>query len=77
MKNFLPLIEIMLTLSMSTAQVERGFSHMIIIKRSERTQLRNESLNNCMEIKINGPELEYFTANAAIDHWLTGKGSLH
>ena len=29
MKHFLPLVEIMLTISMNTAQVERGFSYMI------------------------------------------------
>ena len=74
MKHFLPLVEIMLTISMSTAQVERGFSHMNIIKRSDRTKLRNDSLNNCMEIKINGPELDDFIADAAINHWLTANG---
>ena len=75
MKHFLPLVEIMLTISMSTAQVERGFSHMNIIKRSERTKLRNDSLNNCMEIKINGPVLvDDFIADAAINHWLTANG---
>ena len=75
MKNFLPLVEIMLTLSMSTARVETGFSHMNVIKGSDRSQLRNDSLNNCMELKINGPSLEEFTADAAIVHWLKNSNS--
>ena len=78
MKHFLPLLEIMLTLSMSTAQVERGFSHMNIIKRADQSNLANDSLNNCMEIKINGPaDIKDFTANAAIDHWFNSGGPRH
>ena len=70
MKNILPLLEIMLTHSMSTARVERGFSHMNIIKNSGRTLLRNDTLNSCMEIKVNGPTLEEFKADAAVLHWM-------
>ena len=77
MKHFLPLIEIMLTHSMSTARVERGFSHMNIIKSSGRSQLRNDSLNNCMEVKINGPNLEEFQSDAAVLHWLNNGGYKH
>ena len=78
MKHFLQLLEIMLTLSMSTAQGERGFSHMNIIKRADRSNLANDSLNNCMEIKINGPaDIKDFTANAAIDHWFNSGGPRH
>ena len=77
MKHFLPLIEIMLTHSMSTARVERGFSHMNIIKSSGRSQLRNDSFNNCMEVKINGPNLEEFQSDAAVLHWLNNGGYKH
>ena len=54
----LSLIEIMLTHSMSTVIVERGFSHMNIIKGETRTILGNETLNNLLELKINVPTFE-------------------
>ena len=76
--NILPLIEIMLTLSMSTAIVERGFSHMNNVKDSTRTLLGNNNLNNLLEVKINGPSLDNFTLEAAILHWMDkGKGTRH
>ena len=55
---------------MSTARVETGFSHMNIIKNSGRTLLRNDTLNSCMEIKVNGPTLGEFKADAAVLHWM-------
>ena len=69
MVHFLPLVEIMLTISMSTAIVERLFSHMNNIKDSTRTLLGNKNLNNLLEIKVNGPSLEAFKAEEPILHW--------
>ena len=70
LKLFLPLIEIMMVHSMSTAIVERGFSIMNVVKDARRSLLGNDSLNDLMEIKINGPTLADFTPDSAIDHWL-------
>ena len=70
MVHFLPLVEIMLTISMSTAIVERLFSHMNNIKDSTRTLLGNKNLNNLLEVKVNGPSLEAFKAEESILHWL-------
>ena len=69
MIHFLPLVEIMLTISMSTAIVERGFSHMNNIKDSTRTVLGNDTLNNLLEIKINGPSVADFSPEESILHW--------
>ena len=69
-RHFLPLLEIMMTLSMSTAIVERGFSHMNIVKSATHTSLGNNSMNDLLEIKINGPSLSNFKADEAIIHWL-------
>ena len=78
MIHFLPLVEIMLTISMSTAIVERCFSHMNNVKDSTRTLLGHENLNNLLEIKINGPSLVDFTPKEAILHWLDNcKGTRH
>ena len=78
MIHFLPLIEIMLTISMSTAIVERGFSHMNNVKDATRTLLGNKNLNNLLEIKINGPSLSTSTPEEAILYWLEDtKGTQH
>ena len=58
------------TISMSTAIVERLFSHMNNIKDSTRTLLGNKNLNNLLEVKVNGPSLEAFKAEESILHWL-------
>ena len=70
LKCILPLLEIMLTISMSTAIVERGFSHMNIIKGVTRTRLGSETLNDLMEIQINGPSLSDYEPESSIIHWL-------
>ncbi len=70
MVHFLPLVEIMLTISMSTAIVERGFSHMNNVKDSTHTLLGNDNLKNLPEIKINGPSLAAFKPEESIVHWL-------
>ena len=69
-QNFLSLIKIMMTVSMSTAVVERGFSHMNLVKSSTRTLLGNDVLNNLLEIKLNGPSIKDFDPEPAIIHWL-------
>ena len=55
---------------MSIAVVERGFSHMNIVKSSTRTLLGNDILNNLLEIKLNGPSIKEFSPDEAIIHWL-------
>ena len=69
-KNVMSLIQIMLTISMSTAVVERGFSHINILNSSIRTQLGNATIDNLLEVKINGPFIEDFSPATAIMHWL-------
>ena len=77
-KKFMALIEIMMTISMSTAVVERGFSHMNIVKSSTRTLLGNDTLNNLLEIKLNGESIKEFNPDEAIIHWLdTGSKMRH
>ena len=68
MIHFLPLIEIMLTISMSTAIVERVFSHMNNVNDLTRTLLGNKNLNNLLEIKIDGPSMVDFKPEEYILH---------
>ena len=69
-KNFVSVIKIMMTISMSTAVVERGFSHMNQVKSSTRTLLGNEALNNVLEVKLNGTSTNDFDPDPAIKRWL-------
>ena len=69
-KHFMSLIQIMLTISMGTAVMERGFSQMNIVKSSTQTLLGNETMNNLLEIKLNGPSIKDFSPATAILHWL-------
>ena len=57
-------------LSMSIVIVETGCSRMNIVKSATRTSLGNNSMNDLLEIKINGPSLSNFKADEAIIHWL-------
>ena len=63
---------------MTTAVVEQGFSHMNIVKSSTRTMLGNDTLNNLLEIKLNGESIKEFNPDEAIIHWLdTGRKIRH
>lgn len=72
------LLEIMFVISPSTAECERGFSSMNLIKTSLRNSLNQKSLQMLMNISANGPELEDFNPDTAINCWLSaGAGGRH
>ena len=76
--NISILIEMMMTLSVSTSEVERGFSNMNINKTYLRTQLGQYTLDDLMNVDINGPEHSDFIPDRAIDIWLgAGPGTRH
>ena len=78
LKNILVLVELMLTVSPSTAQCERGFSSMNKIKTSQRNSLTQTTLQDLMTICIDGPSLEEFDSTDSINYWLTaGPGTRH
>ncbi|KAG1659261.1 Calcium-binding mitochondrial carrier protein SCaMC-2-B [Nymphon striatum] len=56
----LPIINIMLTISPSTAQCERGFSAMNGLKTQYRTSLNQNSLSHLMRVKVDGPSVKDF-----------------
>ena len=71
-------MEIMLTHSMITAIVERGLSHMNIIKGKTRKLLGIETLNNLLKLKINGPTFEDFSPVESIIYWIDkSQGTRH
>ena len=54
-KYMLPLVRIMLTISPSTAECERGFSAMNRIKTQSKTSMSQLTLQNLMRVTIDGP----------------------
>uniref|UniRef100_A0A8C4NB63 TTF-type domain-containing protein n=1 Tax=Eptatretus burgeri TaxID=7764 RepID=A0A8C4NB63_EPTBU len=72
------LVDLMLTVSGSTAQCEKAFSHHNVIKSNMRAHLNQDTLQALMRIKLEGPILANFNPDPMIDVWLTsGKGTRH
>lgn len=68
-------IEVMMTLSPSTASCERGFSIQNILKTDKRTRLTQNNLRNQL-LMTEGPPVSEFIAEEYISKWLlsTSKG---
>ena len=77
-KHILPLVNIMLTISPSTADCERGFSAMNKIKTESRTSMSQDTLKNLMRISIDGPNLNEYNATDSVVHWMnSSRGTRH
>ena len=61
------LINIMLTLPVGTATVERSFSQMKMIKTRLRNRLSDLNLTRLMRIAIEGPRLNLVNFNEILD----------
>ena len=61
------LINIMLTLPVGTATVERSFSQMKMIKTRLRNRLSDDNLARLMRIAIEGPDLEHVDFDRIFD----------
>ena len=67
--NFTNLASVCLCLPLTTTDCERAFSTMRRVKTRLRGQLINKTLNNCMRISIEGPPLQEFDFNTAVEDW--------
>ncbi|KAJ8333912.1 hypothetical protein SKAU_G00412310 [Synaphobranchus kaupii] len=63
------LAQINLTMAISTAACERGFSCMKRVKNDWRSSLATSQLNRLMFLSIEGPSLETFDAKRAVLRW--------
>ena len=70
-QNILVLVDLMLTLSPSTAECERQFSSIKRMKTALRNRLSNDSLQALMRINCDGPSDNDFDPEEAINKWLT------
>jgi len=70
-KNLLMLVQIILTLPLSSSACERGFSAVKRIKTDWRATLATSTMNNLLTISIHGPSLQDYDAELAIQRWWT------
>ncbi|KAG8197548.1 hypothetical protein JTE90_007284 [Oedothorax gibbosus] len=69
--NLSHLFEILLILPISNATVERGFSFMGRIKTECRNHLEEDTLEDLLRIKIEGPQLQDFSPDNAVNVFLS------
>ncbi|KAJ8364101.1 hypothetical protein SKAU_G00129320 [Synaphobranchus kaupii] len=68
-QNLLGLIDLLLTLPSSTAECERGFNSMKLIKSDWRASLASPALNDLMAVLLLSPEVSDFDPGKAIQLW--------
>ena len=73
LKHILVLVEIMMTLSPSSAAVERGFSKMKAIKTSRRNRMSNSTLSMMMMANHIKVPLTSYDPTPAVTQWMTVK----
>ena len=71
--NILAIVDLILTFSPSSAQAERGFSQLKIVKSDLRNRLGQNSLNNILAIKFLSDDIQTFDPHNAIQHFFTTK----
>lgn len=64
------LLQVLLTISPSTAACERLFSQMNLVKSPLRTRLSQENLQSQMRIVISGPVFSKFDPLPSVENWL-------
>ena len=67
--NVILVSELLFSLPFTNSRVERAFSTMKIVKTNRRTSLLSSTLDDLMEISVEGPELENFSADHAVHLW--------
>ena len=78
LSNILVLVQLLLTLSPSTASCERGFSCMNRVKNSQRTCLQNDVLNDLIQLSADGCEVNEYSPDKALEYWyFSAKGTRH
>ena len=69
--NLLLLCELVFSLPFSNGRVEQIFSSLKIIKTTTRTSLTVDTVDDLMEIFVEGPPLDCFSPDPAVDLWWT------
>ena len=67
--NILVLSELLFSLPFSNGKVERIFSMLKLVKTDRRTNLHTDTLQDLLEIQVEGPALENFCPSDAVNLW--------
>ena len=67
--NIAKLAQICLVLPITTTDCERAFSTMRRIKSRLRSEMKNSTLNDCMRVSIEGPDIDNFDFDFCVDAW--------
>ena len=67
--QILPIMDLILTMSPSSSEAERGFSQLKLIKTNLRSKLRQSALNHCMGIRMLAPDIKEYDPHPAIHYW--------
>lgn len=67
--NILGVIDLILTMSPSSAEAERGFSQLKLLKTNLRSKMNQQTLNHCLGIKLLAPNVKTFDPTEAIQRW--------
>ena len=70
-QNILAVITLVLILPASSAEVERGFSQLKILKSDIRSTLSEEHLNDLLAVKLLSADIQNFDPLPAIELWST------
>ena len=62
-------MDLILTMSPSSSEAERGFSQLKLIKTKLRSKLGQSALNHCMGIKMLAPDIKEYDPHPAIHYW--------
>ena len=68
-QNLIRVCELVFSLPFSNAHVERLFSTLKVIKTNRHTKLESTTLSDLLEIQVEGPPLDSFSANDAVSLW--------
>ena len=68
-RDILSVIDLLLTLPASSAEVERGFSQLKLLKTDMRSKLKESHLNDLMSIKLLSAPVSEFNPTEAIQLW--------
>ena len=67
--HILAVMDLILTMAPSSAEAERGFSQLKLIKTDLRSTLGQDVLNQCLGIKMLSDDITTYDPLPAIDHW--------
>ena len=65
--NVLSLCDVILAIPASSSACEWGFTHMELVKTDRRTMMKEDTLPNCLMIKLEGQSIQEFDPQPAIN----------